>query len=177
VDQLLVAGIPVIFICSSAGRIVWDEELEEPLNDVLAKWKDFPHFTSYNHRDLKAPIASGTYPVAGMAIVPCSMNTLAAISHGLSDNLIRRAADVTLKEQRKLVLVTRETPLSAIHLDNMVKLAHLGVTVLPPEPPFYLHPKTIDDVVEFIAARVLVALRVVDEVPAQFRYKKGNLDL
>jgi 4-hydroxy-3-polyprenylbenzoate decarboxylase len=120
---------------------------------------------------LKAPIASGTFPTLGMVVVPCSMATVAAIAHGLSDNLLRRAADVCLKERRPLVLVPRETPLNAIHLENMASLARLGVAILPPEPPFYLKPQTISDVVDFVVQRVLSALGVIEALPESMQYE------
>ena len=106
-----------------------------------------------------------------MAVVPCSMGTIAAIAHGLADNLLRRAADVCLKERRPLVLVPRETPLSAIHLENMAALARLGATVLPPLPAFYLRPRSIDDVVDFVAERTLMALGLTDALPGDMRYE------
>ena len=108
-------------------------------------------------RNMAASIASGSFETEGMAIVPCSMKTLAGISSGYSDSLILRAADVCIKEKRRLVLVTRETPLSPIHLENMLKLARIGVCILPPSPPFYSKPKTIDDLVNHIVGRVLDA--------------------
>ena len=110
--------------------------------------------------DWLAPIASGSNPADAMAVCPCSMGTLGAIACGLADNLIERAADVMLKERRPLVLVPRETPLSAIHLDNMLTLARAGAVILPPSPGFYTHPKTVADVVDFVVARVLDQLRV-----------------
>jgi flavin prenyltransferase len=107
-------------------------------------------------------ISSGSYPTDGMIIAPCSMRTVAAISHGLSDNLIVRAADVTLKERRRLVVIARETPLSEIHLENLLRLARVGVTVVPPTPAFYAHPQTVGDVVDHIVVRTLdqVGIRV-----------------
>ena len=107
-----------------------------------------------------APIASGSNPADAMAICPCTMGAIGAIAAGLADNLIERAADVMLKERRPLVLVPRETPLSAIHLENMLKLAHAGAVVLPPSPGFYDRPSTIADLVDFVAARVLDQLAV-----------------
>jgi 4-hydroxy-3-polyprenylbenzoate decarboxylase len=107
-----------------------------------------------------APIASGSNPADAMAICPCSMGTLGAVAHGLADNLIERAADVMLKERRPLVLVPRETPLSAIHLDNMLKLAHAGAVILPPAPGFYTHPRSVEDIVDFVVARILDQMRV-----------------
>jgi 4-hydroxy-3-polyprenylbenzoate decarboxylase len=123
---------------------------------------------------MKAPIASGTTPTNGMLIVPCSMNTLAAIAHGISDDLIRRAADVTLKEGRKLVVVPRETPLSPIHLKNMLTLARLGVTILSPEPAFYLRPQTLEDVVDFITGRALSALGIPEGLGDHLRYERRS---
>ena len=174
VDELLGREAPVILVCSPAGRMVWQEEMEESFGDALERWRDFPYFTYYSIGEMKAPIASGTVATGGMAIVPCSMSTLAAIAHGMADNLIRRAADVTLKEGRRLVLVPRETPLSPIHLENMLTLARLGVTILSPEPAFYLHPRTVEDVVEFIAGRTLSALGIPDALPEHLRYNRRS---
>jgi 4-hydroxy-3-polyprenylbenzoate decarboxylase len=110
--------------------------------------------------DWNAPAASGSNPADGMVICPCTMGTLGAIAGGLADNLIERAADVMLKERRPLVLVPRETPLSAIHLENMLKLARAGASIVPPVPGFYNHPQSIDDLVDFVVARVLDQLGV-----------------
>jgi 4-hydroxy-3-polyprenylbenzoate decarboxylase len=110
---------------------------------------------SYPPGDQGAAISSGSFLTRGMAIVPCSMRTLAAIAQGQGDNLIHRAADVILKERRKLVLVTREAPLNDIHLENMLKLSRMGVVILPPVPAFYNHPKTIDDLVNHLVMRIL----------------------
>ncbi len=109
-----------------------------------------------HHRDNQAAaISSGSYPTRGMAVVPCSMKTLAAIACGFADDLIHRAADVTLKERRRLVLVPREAPLSSIHLENMLKLSNLGAVILPPVPAFYTRPRNLDDLVDQVVARVL----------------------
>ncbi len=110
---------------------------------------------AYPVGDQGAPISSGSFLTLGMVIAPCTMNTLGCIAHGLGDNLIHRAANVILKERRKLVLVVRESPLSEIHLDNMLKLARMGAVVFPPVPAFYNHPQSLDDVVNHIAMRVL----------------------
>jgi 4-hydroxy-3-polyprenylbenzoate decarboxylase len=109
----------------------------------------------YHPEDQAAAISSGSFLTDGMVVVPCSMKTLAGIRTGYCDSLITRAADVTLKERRKLVLVVRETPLSEIHLENMLSLARMGVTILPPVPAFYAMPSTIEDVVDNIVARAL----------------------
>ncbi len=109
----------------------------------------------HNPDNLAASISSGSYPTLGMVVVPCSMTSLAAIAQGTSSNLIHRAADVTMKEQRKLVLVPRESPLSAIHLRNMLALAEIGVAIVPPAPAFYNRPETIDDLLNHWVARIL----------------------
>lgn len=105
--------------------------------------------------DVAASIASGTFKTAGMVVIPCSMKTLAGIAHGFSENLLLRAADVTLKEQRKLVLVTRETPLSPIHLGNMLALSKLGAVILPPMLSYYNSPRSIEDMTRHIVGKVL----------------------
>jgi len=110
---------------------------------------------SYGVTDQGAAISSGSFVTLGMVIAPCSMRTLAAIAHGLGDNLIHRAADVILKERRKLVLVVRESPFNEIHLENMLKLARMGVVILPPVPAFYNNPQNLDDMVNHITMRVI----------------------
>jgi len=114
-------------------------------------------------RNLYAPIASGSFRTDAMVVAPCSMKAAAAIAHGLASGLIERAADVHLKEGRPLVLVPRETPLSAVHLENLLKLARLGVRVLPAMPGFYTLPKTVDELVDFVVARILDTLGVGPE--------------
>ena len=106
-------------------------------------------------RNVGAPIASGSFQCSGMVIAPCSMRTLAAVAHGLSDNLITRAADVMLKERRRLVLMVRESPLHLVHLRNMVSVTEMGAIVCPPLPAFYLHPQSVSDIVDHSVARVL----------------------
>ena len=124
----------------------------------------------YNVKDVGAAPASGSFLTKGMVVVPCSMNSLASMAHGISDNLLLRTADVCLKEHRPLVIVPRETPLHSGHLENMLKVSRLGAMVLPPEPPFYLRPETIDDVVRYIVNRVLVGLGVEDALPDSDQY-------
>ena len=119
-----------------------------------------PSLDLLDERDVAAPIASGSYPVAGMAVVPCSTGTLARIAHGVSSGLLERAADVCLKERRTLILVPRETPLSLIHIRNMAAATEAGAIVLPAMPGFYHHPKSVQELVDFVAARVLAHLGV-----------------
>jgi len=109
----------------------------------------------YEEDDLAAPVSSGSFKCDGMIVAPCSMKTLSAIAYGYTDGLIARAADVTMKEHRRLVLITRETPLNPIHLENMLKLSRLGVTIMPPAPAFYTKPETIDDIVNQTVGRAL----------------------
>lgn len=123
-----------------------DMSLDE-LRSMATKW--------HENDDLAASIASGSFRTDGMVLIPCSMNSLGAIANGLSNNLIHRAADVTIKEGRKLVIVPREMPLSAIHLENMLKLARMGVVVMPAAPGFYHKPETIEDLVGIMVGRVL----------------------
>ncbi|SIO88797.1 UbiX family flavin prenyltransferase [Nocardiopsis sp. JB363] len=118
----------------------------------------------YSPEDQGAPISSGSFLTEGMVVVPCSMKTLAGIRTGYADGLIPRAADVVLKERRRLVLVTRETPLNEIHLDNMLALTRMGAVVLPPTPAFYNHPGTVGDIVDHVVARVLDQFQIT--VPA-----------
>lgn len=170
IDRLLGLDQPVIATASSAARMVWHQEMDESFGDSLERWGDIGDFTYHPIGDLSAPIASGTYPVLGMIVVPCSMGTLAAIATGLSDNLLRRAADVCLKEQRRMILIPRETPVNAIHLGNMTELARLGVTILPPQPAFYLNQTSISHVVDFVVERTVVALGLSDSLPEGMRY-------
>lgn len=170
IDRLLEMQVPVMATCSGGARQTWQQEISEPFKDVLAAWEESPCFTYYPIGELGAPIASGTFATYGMIVVPCSMASLAAIAHGVGSNLLHRAADVCLKEGRKLVLVPRETPLSAIHLENMLTLARLGVTILSPEPAFYLAPKSIDDVVEFVVERALLAVGVLSQMGGEQTY-------
>jgi 4-hydroxy-3-polyprenylbenzoate decarboxylase len=109
----------------------------------------------YRSADMGAAISSGSFQTDGMIVAPCSAKTLAAVAHGFGENLIHRAADVVLKERRKLVLVVREAPLSDIHLDNMLRLSRMGAVMLPPMPAFYTLPRTIDDIVDHTVSRVL----------------------
>jgi len=113
------------------------------------------HLYYHNSNNLGAPISSGSFITEGMLVVPCSMKTLASIANGYADNLTSRAADVTIKEGRKLILAPREMPFSAIHLENMLKLSRLGVTIAPPVPAFYQGARTLEDLVDFVAGKIL----------------------
>jgi flavin prenyltransferase len=166
---LLERGVHVELIVSDYGRRLLRDELGEAatvdrlipyLTDRYGAGVAAGSLVVHNNRDQGATLASGSHGCRGMAIVPCSMKTLAAVAHGLSRNLIERAADVMLKERRPLLLVPRETPLSAIHLENMLKLARAGAVILPPSPGFYGHPQSIADLVDFVVARILDQLGV-----------------
>ncbi|MBI2319704.1 MAG: UbiX family flavin prenyltransferase [Betaproteobacteria bacterium] len=124
--------------------------------------------------NMGATISSGSYFTDGMAIVPCSMRTLAAVAHGYGEDLVHRAADVVLKERRKLVLVPRETPLSEVHLENMLKLARQGVAIVPPMPAFYNRPQSVDDIVNHIVARVLDQFAIPAELAKRWDGKMGR---
>ena len=172
-ECLLAARCRVFLVYSSAAQIVARQECgltlpAQPREAARTLSERYGardgQLTVFAREDWLAPVASGSNPADAMVVCPCSMGTLGAIAHGLADNLIERAADVMLKERRPLILVPRETPLSAIHLDNMLKLAHAGVVILPPAPGFYTRPQTVADIVDFVVARVLDQLRVAHEL-------------
>lgn len=150
----------------------WGQQTIEHETGVTAEQLRELASVSHGSSNMAATVSSGSFFTDGMVIAPCSMRTLGAIAHGYGESLVHRAADVILKERRKLVLVTRETPLSEIHLENMLKLARMGVTILPPMPAFYNRPQTIDDIVDHIVARVLDQFGI----PADFAKRwDGNL--
>ena len=164
---LLERGVHVELIVSDYGRRLLRDELGEQasldrlvpfLIDKYGSGVAAGTVTLHSNRDLGATIASGSHGCSGMAIVPCSMKTLAAVAHGLSRNLIERAADVMLKERRRLVIVPRETPMSLPQLRNMVLCAEAGAMILPAMPAFYQQPKTLDDLADFLAGKILSAL-------------------
>lgn len=185
-EQLLAAGCDVQLVISPAGRTVIEQELKlavdiesfqldallprsldkmSPLmREVFRDGERTGEKTSsvhfHHYRDLMAPIASGSSRTSGMVVCPCSGGTLSAIAHGTSENLVHRAADVHLKERRKLVLVPRETPLSLIQLDNMRRCVEAGAVVLPAMPGFYHGVRSLGDVVDFVVARILDQLGV-----------------
>ena len=173
VDELLRRDIPSAVVCSNAARLVWQEEIGHSFNETLVEWQEHPAFVHYQINDLRAPIASGSYPAAGMALAPASMNSIASLANGISGNLLLRAADVCLKERRPLVVVPRESPLHSIHLENMLKLSRMGAVILPPDPAFYLQPATVNDIVEYVVNKVLVSLGVDDTLP-DFQQYRGS---
>ncbi|HYL17906.1 MAG TPA: flavin prenyltransferase UbiX [Burkholderiales bacterium] len=168
-ECLLKAGIRVYLLYSQAAQIVAQQEMNLPLPGRVREVEDFfaqkfeaadGQLRVFGREEWFAPVASGSNPADAMVICPCSMGTLAAVACGLADNLIERAADVMLKEQRQLILVPRETPFSAIHLENMLRLSRAGAVILPANPGFYHHPARLEDLVDFVVARVLDLLRV-----------------
>ncbi len=155
-------GVSTHVVASSAGRLVYHLETGRNLEEDLPDGAPL-----YGEEDFSAPIASGSFRTQGMVIVPCTMGTLAAIANGLANNLIHRAADVCLKERRPLIVVPRETPLSLVHLKNMIAVTEAGGLVLPPAPGFYHQPQSVNDLLDFIVARILDQLGVPqDLVPA-----------
>ena len=167
IAALLERGCRLEIVFSEFGRRLLCDELGaeakvDRLQDLLiARYGDGVRqgsFVVHSNRDLGAPLASGSHRCEAMTIVPCSMKTLAGVAHGLSRNLIERAADVMLKERRRLVLVPRETPMSLPELRNMVACAEAGAMILPAMPAFYQQPKTIDDLADFLAGKILNAL-------------------
>lgn len=163
-EVLLQQGLTVHLMISTAGRIVLADELNWKLparaSDVQTKLaQEFncqpEQLLVYGEQQWSSPLASGSHRVPTMIVCPCTMGTLSAIACGQSDNLINRAADVMLKEDRKLIVVPREAPFSVIHLENMLKLAKLGVCILPPNPGFYFNPTLLSELVDFVVARIL----------------------
>jgi len=168
-ESLLGAGHTVYLVYSQAAQFVAAQEMglnlptktSEAHRMLVERYRCRPEqLLVFAREDWNAPIASGTGAADAMVVCPCTMGALAAIATGLSDNLIERAADVMLKEGRKLILVPRETPFSAIHLENMLKLSRMGAVMLVPNPGFYHMPKSVEDVVDFIVAKILDQLGV-----------------
>lgn len=161
---LIDAEVRVYLLISQAAQVVLRMEagLEVPsrpkeAEDFFSAYLAAPpgQLSVFGRQQWTAPVASGTNPPDAMAIVPCTTGTLANIAAGLSEDLIDRAADVTMKEGRKLILVVRETPFTTIHLENMLRLARAGVVIMPANPGFYFNPQSVDEVIDFMAARVL----------------------
>ena len=177
-QQLVAARRPVSLIVSSHGMRLFETETEiRSMEDLRAAagadaWDEL--VTVYSNDDRGAPPASGSARSDGMVICPCSMGTLSAVSIGASRSLIERAADVALKERRKLVLVPRETPLSAIHLANMLRVTRAGAVVLPAAPAFYTRPSSIDHMIDFIVARTLDQLGVAHRLGKRWDGEKAE---
>jgi 4-hydroxy-3-polyprenylbenzoate decarboxylase len=156
IQGLVAAGVRVHLVISPLGRRLLHDELGMETPDLPALAGTTDHgVTLYNYNDVGSKLASGSFLHDGMVIVPCSSNTLAEVAHGLGGNLISRAAAVTLKERRKLVLVHREMPLSPIDINNYQALSQAGVILAPANPGFYLNPTTVGEVVDFVAGKLL----------------------
>lgn len=155
-------------IVSKAGWLVWDQEIGRDRNALKAL-----AFRTHDSEDLAAPPASGSWQHQGMVVCPCSMASLAAMARGLGNNLIHRAADVTLKERRRLVLVTRETPLNSIHLENMLAATRAGALIMPASPGFYHRPRTLQELVDHLTGRILDALGMEHNLTARWGDANG----
>lgn len=156
--ELLARDYEIHLIASEPARIVIEQELKWlPVTD----WKDLFHqhlpgnLIYHDNSNIAAPIASGSFVTNGMVIIPCTMSTVASVANGMSNNLIERAADVMIKEKRPLIMVPRETPLSVIHLTNLLKLAQIGVQIVPAIPGYYHEPQTVMDMVNFVVGKVM----------------------
>jgi 4-hydroxy-3-polyprenylbenzoate decarboxylase len=176
-QELIRQGERVDVMISSPGQIVMSMETRLKLPGRVAEIQRVlsaecgaaqGQLRVFGREEWTAPLASGSSAPRAMVVCPCTTGTLASIAAGLSGNLIERAADVAIKEGRKLVLVPRETPFSALHLENMLKLARLGVVILPPNPGFYLGPASVDELVDFVVARILDQLGVDNDLAARW---------
>lgn len=177
---LLQAGQRVNLVYSQAAQVVASQELDlvlpaRPQDAEKALVARLGGFTGelrvYGIQDWNAPMASGSNPGDAMVVCPCTMGTLGKIAGGIGDDLITRAADVMLKERRPLILAPREMPFSAIHLENMLRLAHAGAVIMPPIPGFYHHPESVQDLVDFVVARILDHLGVAHQLTARWGEK------
>ena len=176
VEVLRELDVPIHLTYTTACRQVWPDEVGHPLNDDLALWKDEYHIRIFQPDDFRAPMSSGSFLTRGMLVVPCSMRSVSAIAHGASSNLLERAADVTIKEGRPLVIMPRESPLSAIHLENMLALARLGVRVAPPVPQFYTRPQTADEVIDRMVRRAITLFGLPEALPPSMRWRSSGED-
>lgn len=171
-DFLCRQDVEVYIVASEQGEKVLAHETGTDLAQLVRQWsKQTAHVVLEDNGNLFSTIASGSFRCDAMVILPCSMNTLAEIAHGITGTLLTRAADVMLKERRRLLVVPRETPLSAIHLRNMLTLAELGATVLPAMPGFYHQPRTLDDLVDFVVGKTLDSLNIDNDL---FQRWKGE---
>ena len=180
-ECLVKANYQVHLLISSAAKVVIATETDENLParadstaaHLITKFSaKHEQIKCYGKDEWFSPVASGSAAPKQMIVCPCSTGTLSAIAHGASDNLIERAADVVIKERGRLLLVPRETPLSSIHLENMLKLSNLGVTIMPAAPGFYHEPKSIDDLVDFMVARILDHVGIKQEIMMKWGYSK-----
>ncbi|SFX00818.1 4-hydroxy-3-polyprenylbenzoate decarboxylase [Thermoactinomyces sp. DSM 45891] len=167
--ELLRQGHEVhVIVTEAAWRVLLEEHDWEVVKREQNFVERFGHLSGklvyHPIRDIGASIASGSFQVDGMVVVPCTMGTLAKIASGISSNLLERAADVMIKERYPLILVPRETPLSPIHLENMLKLSRLGVQIVPPMPGFYHRPSNLDEMVRFVSGKILDQLRVAHQL-------------
>ncbi|MCC5875028.1 MAG: UbiX family flavin prenyltransferase [Candidatus Sumerlaeia bacterium] len=177
VEVLVRAGWQVhLLVTPSAWRVMQEEEGLDGVGPAapLEKWLNLPEggaaqVLQYKIKDIAARPASGTFRARAMIIMPTSMKTLAGIAHGYTDDLLTRCADVFLKERRPLVLVPRETPLNSIHLENMLKLAQAGAHMVPAMPGFYCQPDTLDDIVDFMVAKVLNLLQIDHDIEMEWK--------
>ena len=181
VSALLEAGHQVYLLMSSAARVVFatENDLKVPANPEAASEFFIDYFNAqpeqikvFGKDEWFSPVASGSAAPKKMVVCPCSTGTLSAIATGKSDNLIERGADVVLKERGQLILVPREMPLSSIHLEHMLKLSNLGVTIMPAAPGFYHKPESIQDLVDFVVARILDHLGIEQQLASRWGYQK-----
>ena len=161
IEVLASQDITVHVISTDTGKKVFHYELGIKLESWISELqKTYPHVKLEDNQNLFAGVASGSYGFDAVIILPCSMGTMAEISHGLSSNLLCRAADVALKESRDLIIVPRETPLNTIHLENMCHLSKVGAKIIPAMPGFYHHPQTMDDLINFVIGKILSYLKI-----------------
>jgi 4-hydroxy-3-polyprenylbenzoate decarboxylase len=168
-EVLADSAVETHLVVSKWAQQTLEHETDRTLDDLRALAD-----RSYAPGEMGAAISSGSFRTDGMVVIPCSMRTVSAISSGSGDNLVHRAADVVLKERRKLVLVARESPLNDIHLENLLKLSRMGVTVLPPMVAFYNQPKSVDDVVDHIVMRVLDQFDIPNDLAPRWRGEMKN---
>jgi 4-hydroxy-3-polyprenylbenzoate decarboxylase len=182
-ELLLAGGHSVYLLYSQAAQLVAHQEMQLTLPSRPKEAEELfsrrfnateGQLRVFGREDWFAPVASGSNPPDAMVICPCTMGTLGAIAAGLSQKLIERSADVMLKENRKLILVPRETPFSSIHLENMLKLARSGAIILPPNPGFYHHPQNVQDMVDFVVARILDHLGVAQSLMPRWGAEGGR---
>lgn len=180
IECLVAANVKVYVLCSSAARVVLDTEVgfklpssPEAASKVLTEKfnAQAEQITVFGKEQWFSPVASGSAAPKKMVVCPCSTGTLAAISQGMSDNLIERAADVVIKERGQLIMVPRETPFSTIHLQNMLTLSQLGVTIMPAAPGFYHNPQSINDLIDFMVGRLLDHLEIEQSIMPRWGYQ------